>query len=203
MKAQPLLRNTPGGEFWIDWYQRALDGRPQNWPLLRDVALIDDALWEEGGEALRREIDRIAERHRLLEEVRRLKAELAEAGSATAAIAHRSHNQPPELLPSHSVEIAATVQIIAAELDEAEKELQQQQPSPSRLRQIGQAIRKAAMSVLAYCAGLGDEALKGAAKEVGVSVGKWMGPGVVLYFASQGPAFNKLADALIRLADKF
>lgn len=58
-KSQPILRNTPGGEFWIDWYQRTLGGRPQNWPLLRDVALIDDALWKQGGEALDSEIRRL------------------------------------------------------------------------------------------------------------------------------------------------
>lgn len=44
-KAQRILRDTPGGDFWIDWYQRALDGRPQNWPLLKAVAEIPDALW--------------------------------------------------------------------------------------------------------------------------------------------------------------
>ncbi|AUH34042.1 hypothetical protein CUV01_12130 [Paracoccus tegillarcae] len=62
--AQPVLRESPGGAFWIDWYQRTLDGRPQNWPLLRDVALIDNALWDEGGEALDREIKRLVATHR-------------------------------------------------------------------------------------------------------------------------------------------
>lgn len=47
-----ILRDAPGGDFWIDWYQRALDGLPQNWPLLHDVALIDFAFWERGGKAL-------------------------------------------------------------------------------------------------------------------------------------------------------
>lgn len=189
--------------FWVGWYQQVIDGRPPNWPLLRDVALIDDAVWQAGGATLDHQIDLIHERHRLLEEVRRLKAELATAGLglATGAIAHRGHNNPPELLSDESFSIAA-VQIIPMELDDAEHELQQQQPSPSRLRQIGTAIRNAANSVLAYCAGLGDEVLKAAAKEVGTSVGKWAGVGLVGYLVSHSQAFEALAQALIRLADK-
>lgn len=64
-RSKPILRVTPGGDFWIDWYQRALNGRPQNWPLLRDVALIDDALWKEGGEALDVRIRELREHHAL------------------------------------------------------------------------------------------------------------------------------------------
>lgn len=59
MESLPILRNTPGGEFWIDWYQRALDGQPQNWPMLRDIALIEDDLWQQGGNALDRRITEI------------------------------------------------------------------------------------------------------------------------------------------------
>lgn len=51
-KATPFLRAAPGGEFWVEWYQRVLRGDPQNWPMLRDVALIDEAFWRQGGDAL-------------------------------------------------------------------------------------------------------------------------------------------------------
>lgn len=64
-RSQPILRNTPGGAFWIDWYQRALDGRPQNWPLLRDVALIDDDIWQSGGDALDAAINSLREKYAL------------------------------------------------------------------------------------------------------------------------------------------
>ncbi|MFT4012945.1 MAG: hypothetical protein QM682_05970 [Paracoccus sp. (in: a-proteobacteria)] len=47
-----LEEGWPLHPFWIDWYRRVVGGEPQNWPLLRDVALIDNALWEQGGEAL-------------------------------------------------------------------------------------------------------------------------------------------------------
>lgn len=62
-RSKSVLRTTPGGEFWVNWYQRALDGREQNWPLLHDIALIDDELWQEGGERLDAEIHNLRQRH--------------------------------------------------------------------------------------------------------------------------------------------
>ncbi|WP_254682167.1 hypothetical protein [Phaeobacter inhibens] len=44
---------------WRDWYQSFLDGKPLDWELQRRVALIDDAIWEAGPEAVAAEIERI------------------------------------------------------------------------------------------------------------------------------------------------
>lgn len=195
------VSRIPGGSFWADWYQRILDGRP-NWPLWRDVALIDNALWEQGGEALDTEIRRIVKRHQLLDEVRRLRAELAEAQPADAAIAHRGHNNPPELVQPYSTEIAPKVERIVETLNEAEQELQQQRPSPSVLRKVAQGLKAAVVAVLGYCAKLGDLAAQGVAKEIGASVGKWAGRGIIGYIALNSVAFQKLAEALRDLAGK-
>lgn len=198
----PILNDTPGGDFWIDWYQRALDGRAQNWPLLRDVALIDDALWKQGGDALDLEISRIVERHDLLEEVRRLKAALSEAASGGAVISHRWHNGPPERLSDDADRAAAAAQSLGKQIDRAERELQKPRPSSSRLRAIGRFLKQAVTSVVRYSAGLGDEALQGAAKEIGASCGKWAGPAAVAWILSQEPAIQRLAEALLRFADR-
>ncbi|WP_247676961.1 hypothetical protein [Leisingera sp. HS039] len=45
--------------FWRDWYQGILDGKPLDWELQRRVALIDDAIWDAGPEAVAAEIERI------------------------------------------------------------------------------------------------------------------------------------------------
>lgn len=188
--------------FWIDWYRRVVNDEAQNWDLLRDVALIDSALWQQGGEALEREIGFTVERYRLLDEVRRLRAELAEAGTAieSAALPHRSHNQPPELISEHAPEVFYAVHTIAEQLSNAEEELQQRLPSRSRLRLIGQTVLNAVTSVATYCARLGDKALNSAADEVGKSVGKWLGPSFFAYAISLNPALKDLAEALISFA---
>lgn len=51
--------------FWAQWYQQVIDDRPPNWPLLRDVALIDEAVWQAGGEVLDRAIDAVLQDHAL------------------------------------------------------------------------------------------------------------------------------------------
>lgn len=196
------LLELPGGSFWIDWYRRTLDGRPRNWDLLRDIALINGAIWHEGGEQLDTEINRIVERHSLLEEVRRLKSELVDTLSAPATAMHRSHNNPPELVEDAAPVLRAASVTLIARLNEAEEELKKTEPSPSRLRRIGQAIKTVMAQIASYCTGLGDIAIKEAAKQVGASIGKWGLPAAALYFAAQSPRLQELADALITLAGK-
>ncbi|AUQ63273.1 hypothetical protein [Phaeobacter inhibens] len=45
--------------FWETWYQGFLDGKPLDWDLQRRVALIHDAIWDAGPEAVAGEIERI------------------------------------------------------------------------------------------------------------------------------------------------
>lgn len=199
----PVLKDAPGGDFWIDWYQRALDCRPHSWSLLRDIALIDDTQWKQGGEALDREIRQISDRHRLLEEVRRLKAALSQAGLDGILAPHRRHNDPPERLCDQADAAVAAAQSVVEQLEQAEQELEKQQPSASRLRAVARLLRQAVISVVEYGAGLADEVLRGAAREIGGSVGKWTGPAVVTWILSQNLDLHRLADAMLQYADLF
>ena len=38
----------PDYAFWLRWYEDALIGTPPNWPLLHDIALIENEEWEKG-----------------------------------------------------------------------------------------------------------------------------------------------------------
>ncbi|WP_374015565.1 hypothetical protein [Phaeobacter sp. A36a-5a] len=73
--ADPLFDNSPDLEIskfisaldvnsailnhWREWYKGFLDGKPLDWDLQRRVALIDDAIWDAGPEAVAAEIERI------------------------------------------------------------------------------------------------------------------------------------------------
>ncbi len=55
---------SPGWRFWIDWYDRALTGRPQDWKLLEKIALIDPTDWDKGEDHVNARILQIIRDHR-------------------------------------------------------------------------------------------------------------------------------------------
>ncbi len=54
-----LLDTDPHFDFFRRWYEGMVRGEPLDWELQRRVALIDDAIWEAGAEAVAAEIARI------------------------------------------------------------------------------------------------------------------------------------------------
>ena len=65
---QDRMRTDPGGadwSFWINWYQGILDGVPQNWPLLREIATTDRIDWDAPAKEVNDTINGIVEAYAL------------------------------------------------------------------------------------------------------------------------------------------
>lgn len=53
-----------GWRFWVEWYENALYGRPQDYDLLTKIALIDPADWDKGADHVNALIQRIVAEHK-------------------------------------------------------------------------------------------------------------------------------------------
>lgn len=192
-----LEEERPLHPFWTDWYQRTLEGRPQNWDMLRDVALIDNTLWEGGGEALDRAISFTVERHRLLDEVRRFRDSLRAAEQSPETIIGPGHNHPPESLDLDlEPDFIAICDDIQQGLEAAEQTLMEPAPSFAVLHLIGRRLGDAALAVMGYCGRLADAAAMEAAK----SIGKWGGPAGIAWYMANAESIQKLAKDLLQWA---
>src|SRR6056297_3599681 len=164
-------------QFWIDWYDSLLDGRPmlgdsgRTWEMLEQIALIDPATWDRGPEVANPVIREIWELHRLRAEVSALQAEKAAFLAARASGAQRGHNQPPEGLVDDAPEVARQITIIWDGLDEARDELERDAPDKGVLRAIAERMLAALNAVVAYCGKVGDAVVMSAAKFGGGAVG--------------------------------
>lgn len=187
MRAIWAKDNPEHWDFWLRWWDGVVSGRQIDWTLQEKVALIPDAIWDQGPAAVAAEIARIEERLRLLREVARLKTDLAGARAEIAALARRSHNNPPELVEPVA-EVERQVGVLVEGLTEAEAELARDAPRPAVLRRVSQA--------LAYCASLADTAAKNAA----ATAGKIFGSAIVAILIGNLEAVQGFAQALMTYA---
>lgn len=58
-----LLQKDPNWAFWVEWYDKALNGAKQDIPLLTKVALIDPADWDKGAGHVNALIAQIVQDH--------------------------------------------------------------------------------------------------------------------------------------------
>ena len=167
---EAFLTKRAEWSFWREWYRGFLDGKPLDWALQKEIALIPDADWEKGPEWIAGKIEVIRKRRDLEAEIANLKLNLEKA-KANSVLPNRLHNQPPEAVDDVAQMIVSDITLIWAQIEELEEEVAKPAPSPKVLIRIAKRLADMVIKIAKYCVSLGDIALK--------SIAKWAGPAVI------------------------
>lgn len=137
--------------FWREWYQGFLDGKPLNWELQRRVALIRDAIWEAGPEAVADEIEKVRNKFNLENRIEELEIELRRATMSRHGI---GGNMPPE--PLDNTPVARELIIVWEALADLKDEIATDDVDPTRLQEIITNLVAFLKKGLAWCLKKGD-----------------------------------------------
>ncbi len=186
--------------FWRRWYDSLLD--PHSTPpfpdeLLYRIALIDNAIWEVGAEAVAAEIASIEAQFDLLEQVRSAKSDLTAVRSARATRALRADNLPEGMEPL--ADLDAGINDAIAGLDEAEQELEKPKPSRQALKKAAVAIGNAAKVLAVYVGKKADKVLDTFLEE---STKQLVKKGSVLLSLGLVDRLFHISEAIAKFADK-
>jgi hypothetical protein len=187
--------------FWLRWYEAALQGQHLNLDLEQDIAQIPSEDWEKGPGHIASLIDALEERHDLKAQVIALRNQLRELKQRSASVAHRSHNQPPELVDAPTT-LNRHVTVVVAALEEAEAELEKPIPDASAIARLGKLLVEAAIRLTKYCGTLADTGLKKAAEELGTTGTKWSIRLIAGDLLIKAEPVQTLGQALISYAQK-
>ena len=191
---------VPSGpwSFWVDWYEKVLTGAPQDWDLLQ--AIVDQVDWDGAPEEVNRQIQQI-ERDHLRDTVRRLKEETSNVLAIEDELPSRGHNNPPEMIKDDA-DAKAAITFIWADLDDAEKELEKDEPDPSALKRLGDALKTSSWKVLKYLGEKADLAVDGVVKEGAKSSTKWLIRALGASYIAQLEAIQSAGRALLEFAQR-
>jgi len=190
-----LSNNKLTKSYWHDWYQGFLDGKPLDWNLQREVALIPDADWEKGPAHIAGVIELIRKKYDLKARVVEAKAVLAEY--ETLKTPSMGHNHPPEGIddiPFGSIEFNS----IRKGLNELEEELEKPEIDKSKLKSIAKTIGNISLKIAVWLAKKMDIALDEFFKEIGKGSAKWA---IRVVGVSGGVYLIKLTGVLLPVSE--
>ncbi|UWQ78031.1 hypothetical protein K3725_11975 [Leisingera sp. S132] len=181
--------------FWRFWYQGFLDGKPLDWELQRRVALLDNAIWDTGPEAVAKEIERIRSLFELEQEVARLKEQLA-AVERTPAAALIGDNGGPPLEDAAARALQTDLALIWKQVEELEEEIAKPSPSPSLLEKIARALWDISLRMAAYCGSVADGMIREGTKELAKAGAKWTARATAVTVTAQTDGVQSVAKAI-------
>lgn len=138
-------------QFWSDWYDGFLIGRPLNWELQKRVASIENAIWNAGAEAVAREIARLKVKM-ALEGLRRLQATSEGARHGVGG------NYPPEAIEEAN-DLAFSSSLVWSAVGDIEEEIAKQAPNKGRVQAILRALEAGLAGILKWCGRKADLAV--------------------------------------------
>ncbi|MCF6433311.1 hypothetical protein [Leisingera sp. MMG026] len=181
--------------FWRYWYQGFLVGNPLDWELQRRVALIDDAIWNAGPEAVAAEIERIRRLFELEQEVARLKEHLAAVEHIPVAALIGDNGGPPlEDAPARAFQ--TDLMLIWTEAEKLEEEIAKPSPSPSQLEKIAKALWDISRRMAAYCGSIADGMIREGSKELAKAGAKWTAGATAVTVTAQTESVQSVAKAI-------
>lgn len=186
--------------FWIEWYERILDGNPMDWDLIFEIATkVNEADWDAGPAVVAAKIEIIRSKFDLEREIEKLKRQLSENGQSS--VADRKHNNPPPL-DDETTAPRATLADIWNELDSLENELAVDNPDPSKIKAIAERLWAAAVSIAKYCGNKIETALDKAAEELGSAGAKWVVRTGAAYWVASQEGTQSVAKMAWQFAEK-
>ncbi len=176
----------PDWAFWREWYQGFLDGKPLHWELQRRVALIEDAIWEAGPEAVAAEIERIRSAY----DVETRAAALEESASKSAkSIRGMGDNNPPGPI-CEALEESDVVTIIWDAARELKEQAQSEKPAKQKVAKAIKALIAGLKTCGLWAASKVDKGLDAAV----VAGGAAGGAAGVAWITQNGEKIQKLVE---------
>lgn len=150
--------------FWIKWYDDALAGNPPNWDMLERIALIDPDEWDKGAERVNELIAEIQLRYELKEQISVLEAKLQ---SASSEVRGMGDNQGPPLDEA----VAKELLVVWEPLQELKQEVEDDEPSKSRVLESARKLGALAITIGKWAAGKADKFVDAFASSAGKVAG--------------------------------
>jgi hypothetical protein len=194
-----LATDDPGWQFWVEWYDAALDGRPllddwdRHWALLNEISLIDPETWDKGPDAVNPAVAKIFEKHDIKRQAEELDAEYDRIRKEVFATkpAPRDHNNPPEILELDPRDFDTVCEAATTAHDAVSKigkEAGKQSPDPHVLERESNRLWNARQLALRYLGGKANLAID--------TLIKWGVPGGVTWLLSKQLEIEQLVASV-------
>jgi hypothetical protein len=185
--------------FWTEWYQGMLDGTPMDWDLQYQVALIEDAVWQDGAEAVAGEIERIRAKFDLEQEVKQLKEKLLSLRQVTTT-AQIGDNGGPPLNDPEDIAFQTDLSQIWQRVEELENEIDSPTPSIDKLGALAAWFQAFFIRAAKYLGAKADIIFTKGCETIGTTGTK----ALIAYFtattAAQNDTVHSLANAIWNFA---